>query len=96
MMERHAMKTTFKLVVAACAAGAVALLAMPVAEAACMRVSAKGEGITKELAQGMAKMNLEMAVASKKAKASGKVAYKCGGPGPLLFTSCTAKQRACS
>ena len=90
------MKTVFKIVVGACAAGTLALLSMPGAEAACMRVSAQGEGLTKELAQEMAKLNLEFAVASKGAKASGRVAYKCGSPGMLLLTSCTAKQRACS
>ena len=41
-------------------------------------------------------MNLEFAVAAKGAKAAGKAALKCGAPGPLLLTSCTAKQRACS
>ena len=90
------MKTAIKLVVGACAAGALALLVAPNAEAACSRVSAQGEGLTKELAQEMAKMNLEFAAMSKGAKGSGRVAMKCGAPGPLLLTSCTAKQRACS
>lgn len=90
------MKTAFKLIVAACAAGAVALVTVPNAEAACTRVSAAGEGLTKELATEMAKMNLEFALMSKGAKASGRVAMKCGSPGPLLLTSCTAKQKACS
>lgn len=90
------MRTVFKFAIITCAAGAVALLAAPGAEAACNRVSAKGEGLTKELAQGMAKMNLELAVMAKGQKASGRVAYKCGSPGTLMLTSCTAKQKACS
>lgn len=89
------MKNMDKLLVGACAAGFV-LVAGTDAEAACSRVSAKGEGLTKELAQEMAKLNLNFAIAGKGAKAAGKVSYKCGGPGMLLLTSCTAKQRACS
>jgi hypothetical protein len=90
------MKTAFKFAIAACAAAGVALVAVPSADAACNRVSAKGEGLTKELAQEMAKMNLEFAVASKGQKASGRVAMKCGSPGTMMLTACTARQRACS
>ena len=90
------MKSMHKFVVGACAVGGFALLAVTGVEAACTRVSAQGEAITKEIAGEMAKMNLEFAVAAKVAKAAGKAALKCGAPGPLLLTSCTAKQKACS
>lgn len=90
------MKSMQRLMVGACAAAGFALIAGTDVQAACNRVSAQGEGVTKELAQGMAKINLDFAVSSKGAKSAGKVAYKCGAPGPLLLTSCTAKQRACS
>jgi hypothetical protein len=72
------------------------LVAVAGAEARCSRVTAQGEGLTKELAQDMAKMNLEFAVVSKGAKSAGKVSYKCGAPGPLSLTSCKAMQRACT
>jgi hypothetical protein len=85
-----------RLVVGAFAVAGFALVAGPAAQAACGRVSAQGEGLTKEIAQEVAKMNLEFAVVAKGAKAAGKAALKCGAPGPLLMTSCTAKQRACT
>ena len=90
------MKGMHKLVVGACAVAGFALVAGIDAQAACSRVSAQGEGVTKEIAQGVAKMNLEFAVAAKGAKAAGKAALKCGAPSPLMLTSCTAKQRACT
>ena len=90
------MKSMQKLFVGVCAVAGLMLVAGTNVQAACSRVSAQGEGLTKELAQEMAKMNLEFTVATKGAKSSGKVAMKCGAPGPLLLTSCTAKQRACS
>ncbi len=90
------MKSIHKLVVGACAVAGLALVAGTAAQAACSRVSVKGEGLTKEIAQEVTKMNLEFAVAAKGAKAAGKAALKCGAPGPLLLTSCTAKQRACT
>jgi len=90
------MKSMHKLVVGACAVAGLALVAGTAAQAACSSVRVTGEGLTKEIAQEVTKMNLEFAVASKGAKAAGKAALKCGAPGPLLLTSCTAKQRACS
>lgn len=90
------MKSMHKILVGACAAASLALVTGTAAQAACSRVSVTGEGLTKELAQEVTKMNLEFAVAAKGAKAAGKAALKCGAPGPLLLTSCTAKQRACS
>jgi hypothetical protein len=90
------MRTVQKVVIGACAAAVLALASGTGVEAACGRVAVKGEAITPELAREVAKMNLEFAVMDKKAKASGPVAYKCGAPGPLLLTSCTAKQRACT
>jgi len=89
------MKAMHKLVIGAFAAAGLAL-AGTAAQAACSNVSVKGEGLTKEIAQEVTKMNLEFAVVAKGAKAAGKAALKCGAPGPLLLTSCTAKQRACT
>jgi hypothetical protein len=89
------MKSIHKLVVSACAVAGLAL-AGTAAQAACSSVKVTGEGLTKEIAQEVTKMNLEFAVAAKGAKAAGKAALKCGAPGPLLLTSCTAKQRACT
>ncbi|MBX9591347.1 MAG: hypothetical protein K2X43_18825 [Hyphomonadaceae bacterium] len=85
-----------RFVVGVCAAAGFAVAAGADAQAACSRVSVKGEGVTKEIAREMAKINLDFAVSSKGAKAAGPVAYKCGAPGVLLLTSCTAKQRACT
>jgi hypothetical protein len=90
------MKVTHGLIAGACAIAGFALVAVTDVQAACMRVSAQGEAVTKELARDMAKVNLDFAVAAKGAKAAGKVDYRCGAPGPLLWTSCTAKQRACT
>lgn len=83
------------------ALGAVAVAALGVvaagdAQAACSRVSAKGEALTKELASGVARMNLDFAIMTKGAKASGPVQTTCGAPGPLMLTTCTAKQKACT
>ena len=90
------MKAIHALIVGAFAVAGLALVAGTPAQAACSSVSVKGEGLTKEIAQEVTKMNLEFAVVAKGAKAAGKVALKCGAPGPLLLTSCTAKQRACT
>lgn len=90
------MKFAQKLLGAACAVAVLAVASGTAAEARCNRVVAKGEGLTKEIARDMAKMNLQFAVASKGAKASGPVAYRCGTSGPMKFNSCTARQRACS
>lgn len=90
------MNTMRNLVVAACAVAGLTFAVGTSVQAACSSVSVKGEGITKEIATEVTKMNLEFAVAAKGAKAAGKMALKCGAPGPLLLTSCTAKQRACS
>ena len=90
------MRTVQKLVVGTCAVVALALASGTGAEAACSRVVVKGEGLTKEIARDVAKMNLEFAVTSKGAKSAGKVAYTCGTSGPLMLNSCTAKQRACT
>ena len=90
------MKRMHRLVVGAVAVAGLALLAGTSAQAACTTVSVKGEALTKEIAQEVTKMNLEFAVVAKGAKAAGKAAVKCAAPGPLLLTSCTGKQRACS
>lgn len=90
------MKAKYKLVVGVCAVAGLAMAVGTDVQAACSRVSAQGEALTKELATEMAKANLEFTIATKGAKAAGKVATTCGAPGPLLWTSCTAKQRACS
>jgi outer membrane murein-binding lipoprotein Lpp len=89
------MKAMHRFVVSAAVAG-IALVAGTAVQAACSTVSVKGEALTKEIAQEMTKMNLEFAVMAKGAKAAGKAAVKCAAPGPLLLTSCTGKQRACS
>lgn len=86
------MKRVLGLAIGVCAIAGFAAMA----EAKCTRTSAVGEGLTPEIAKEMAKMNLEFAISGKGGKASGAVAYKCGAPGPLLLTSCTAKQRSCS
>jgi hypothetical protein len=65
------------------------------AQAACMRISAQGEGLTKELATEIAKINLDFAIMLKGAKGSGPVRTTCA-PGILMLTACTAKQRACT
>jgi hypothetical protein len=86
------MKSMLRLAVGVCAVAGFAVAA----EARCTRTSAVGEGLTPEIAKEMAKINLDFTVSSKGAKASGPVAFKCGAPGMLLLTSCTAKQRTCS
>jgi len=73
------MKSIHKLVVSACAVAGLAL-AGTAAQAACSSVKVTGEGLTKEIAQEVTKMNLEFAVAAKGAKAAGKAALKCGAP----------------
>ena len=90
------MKSVMKLTVGACAVAALLLVSGTGVQAACNRVAVQGEGLTPELAKEVAKMNLEFEVAAKNAKAAGPVAFKCGAPGPLLLTSCTARQRACT
>ncbi len=57
------MKAMHKLVVGAFAVAGFALVAGTAAQAACSSVSVKGEGLTKEIAQEVTKMNLEFAVA---------------------------------
>ncbi len=89
------MNATSRLIIGACAVAAIALLAAMDAQAACTRVSAQGEGLTQDIAREMAKINLDFMVAAKGAKSAGAVNYKCGAPGMLMLTSCTAKQRAC-
>lgn len=90
------MKSMRRLAVGVCALAGFAAMAVIDVQAACTRVSAQGEALTKELATEMAKINLEFTVAAKGAKSAGPVQTKCGAPGMLLMTSCTAKQRACS
>ena len=90
------MRTMQKFLVGACAAAALVMASGTDVEAACSRVVVKGEGLTKEIARDMAKMNLEFAAAAKGAKVAGKAAYKCGTSGPMMFASCTARQRACT
>lgn len=85
-----------KLWLAAGACALAALVGAGSAQAACSRVSASGEGLTKELATEMAKINLDFAVMSKGAKASGPVsAAKCS-PGTLMLTKCSVRRRACT
>jgi hypothetical protein len=90
------MKAMYRFGVGACALAGLVLAVGTDVQAACSRVSAQGEALTKEIATEMAKVNLEFAIAAKGAKAAGKATTTCGAPGPLLWTSCTAKQRACS
>jgi hypothetical protein len=88
------MKSMFRI--ATCVA--VLTAGVSLAEAAqgkCSRVRAQGEGITKEIATEMAKMNLNFRIATKGSKATGAASVTCGAPGPLLWTSCVAQQRAC-
>ncbi len=88
------MKSVFRI--AACVA--VLMAGVSLAEAAqgkCSRVQAQGEGITKELATEVAKMNLNFSIATKGSKATGAAKVTCGAPGPLMWTSCVAQQRAC-
>lgn len=90
------MKITLRIAAGVCVAAVFAVAAGTEAQAACTRVSAQGEGLTKEIAREVAKINLDFAVSAKGAKSAGTVQYKCGAPGMLLLTSCTAKQKACS
>jgi hypothetical protein len=89
------MKSLLRMSLGATAVAGFAFLAVTDVQAACMRVSAQGEGLTKELATEMAKINLDFAIMLKGAKGSGAVRTTCT-PGVLMLTSCTAKQRACS
>ena len=88
------MKGMLRLAVSACAlAGFVAIDS---AQAACSRVSASGEGLTKELATEVAKINLGFAIMTKGAKGSGPVSVGRCSQGVLMLTSCTVRQRACT
>jgi hypothetical protein len=86
----------FRMIAGACALAGFVAMASHDASAACSRVTAQGEAITKELATEMAKINLNFAIASKNAKGKGAVKVTCGAPGPLAWTSCKAQQSACS
>ena len=86
------MKTTVRIL-GACTIAAFALVAGTPAQAKCTMASATGGGLGPEMAKEMAKMNLDMAIAAKGAKARGKVSYKCGMP---FLSECTATRRACS
>ena len=88
------MKGKLWLAVGACAFAG--FIAVDGAQAACSRVSASGEGLTKELATEMAKINLGFAVMSKGAKGSGPVSVGKCSQGPVMLTSCTVRQRACT
>jgi len=90
------MKGMTRLALGALAVAAFGVVATSDVQAACSRVSAQGEGLTKELAAEMAKINLDFAIMTKGTKAAGPVQTSCGAPGPLLLTTCTAKQKACS
>jgi len=89
------MKSLSGLALGAAAMAGFAFVAVSDVQAACMRVSAQGEGLTKELATEMAKINLDFANMLKGAKGAGPVRTTCQ-PGMLMLTSCTARQRACS
>jgi len=89
------MKSMLRMTLGVCAIAGFALAAVTDVQAACTRVSAQGEGLTKELATEMAKINLDFTIAMKGAKGAGPVQTKCG-PGMLMLTACTSKQRACS
>jgi hypothetical protein len=86
----------FRMIAGACALAGFVGMASHDASAACSRVTAQGEAVTKELATEMAKINLNFAIATKSAKGSGAVKVSCGAPGPLAWTSCKAQQRACT
>jgi hypothetical protein len=89
------MKSKLTMALAALAIAGIGVVAASEAQAACMRISAQGEGLTKELATEMAKINLDFAIMLKGAKSSGQVRTTCA-PGVLMLTTCTAKQRACT
>jgi len=89
------MKGVVRTMVGACAVAGFAVVASTAAEARCTRTSAQGEGLTKEIAQEIAKINLDFANMIKGAKAAGPVQFRCA-PGMLALTSCTAIQRACT
>jgi hypothetical protein len=86
----------FRMIAGACALAGFVAVASHDASAACSRVTAGGEAVTKELATDVAKMNLNFAIASKNAKGKGAVKVTCGAPGPLAWTACKAQQRACT
>ncbi len=90
------MKSMMRLALGAVAVAAFGVVAAGGVQAACSRVSATGEALTKELATEVAKMNLDFALMTKGTKGSGPVQTTCGAPGPLFLTTCTAKQKACS
>jgi len=87
------MKKTLRVALGICALAGFA--AVDDAWAACSRVSAQGEGLTKELATEMAKINLSFSISAKNAKATGPVRVSCA-PGMMILTACKAQQRACS
>lgn len=87
------MKHFTRLALAACAVGALGLVASTAAEARCSRASAKGFGITQDMARDMAKMNLDAGIAAKGQKSGGRTHYKCSGP--MIMSECTATRRAC-
>jgi hypothetical protein len=89
------MKSWLRMTLGAAAMAGFAFAAVTEVQAACTRVSAQGEGLTKELATEMAKINLDFAIMLKGAKGAGSVRTTCQ-PGILMLTSCTARQRACS
>lgn len=89
------MKSMMRVALGTFAVVGLAAVAVTEVQAACSRVSAQGEGLTKELATEMAKINLDFAFMTKGVKGSGPVRTTCG-PGVMLLTACTAKQKACS
>lgn len=86
------MKGMLRAGVALCAL--VGVVATAEAKAKCYAVRAQGEGLTKELATEMAKINLNFSIAAKGTKATGPVRVSCS-PGAMVLTSCVAQQRAC-
>jgi hypothetical protein len=89
------MKSMLRMALGAFALAGFAVVAISDVQAACSRVSAQGEGLTKELATEMAKINLDFAIMTKGAKGSGAVRTTCA-PGMMMLTACTSKQRACT
>ncbi len=87
------MQELLRFAVVACALSG--LVAAAEAQGRCSRVSAQGDGLTRELATEIAKVNLGFGIAVKGSKAAGPVSVRCA-PGVLMLTSCTASQRACS
>jgi hypothetical protein len=76
------------------ALGAIALSAFATAaDAKCVRAGGQATAITHELARDLAKMALNTNISTWGGKAVGKTHYDCKYE--FVFSTCSAKQRAC-